>query len=121
MMAYQVQVVADKIAELLQREGAEHVVGFPENRLIDSAAALGMRPIITRTERVAVNIADGFARVTNGERLLPCVMQYGPGAEAAFAAVAQAFGDRSPILLLPTEHDVAVQSSSGPELRSEPA
>ena len=36
--------------------------------------------------------------------LLPCVMQYGPGAEAAFAAVAQAFGDRSPILLIPGEH-----------------
>ena len=28
-----------------------------------------MRPIITRTERVAVNIADGYARATNGERI----------------------------------------------------
>src|SRR3954469_186956 len=122
MMAYQSMpsdVTADRIAGLLQREGAEHVVGFPENRLINSAALVGMRPIITRTERVAVNIADGFARTTNGERFVPCVMQYGPGAEAGFAAVAQAFGDRSPILLLPGEHDVAVQSSSGPELRSE--
>ena len=72
---------------------------------------LGMRPIITRTERVAVNIADGFARATNGERFVPCVTQYGPGAEAAFAAVAQAFGDRSPILLLPSEHAVAVQGT----------
>src|SRR5947209_17350839 len=80
------------------------MVGFPENRLLNSASALGMRPIITRTERVAVNIADGFARVTNGERFVPCVMQYGPGAEAAHAAVAQAFGDRSPILLIPGEH-----------------
>ena len=120
MMAYQLQVVADKIAELLQREGAEHVVGFPENRLIDSAAALGMRPIITRTERVAVNIADGFARATNGERLLPCVAQYGPGAEAAFGAVAQAYGDRSPILLVPTEYAVAEQDA-GPSFRSEQA
>ena len=49
MMAYQSMLVADRIAGLLQREGAEHVVGFPENRLINSAAALGMRPIITRT------------------------------------------------------------------------
>jgi thiamine pyrophosphate-dependent acetolactate synthase large subunit-like protein len=120
MMAYQLQVVADKIAELLQREGAEHVVGFPENRLIDSAAALGMRPIITRTERVAVNIADGFARTTNGERLLPCVAQYGPGAEAAFGAVAQAYGDRSPILLVPTEYAVPEQDA-GPSFRSEQA
>src|SRR3954468_17511469 len=114
MMAYQSMpsdVTADRIAGLLQREGAEHVVGFPENRLINSAAALGMRPIITRTERVAVNIADGFARATNGERLLPCVTQYGPGTEAAFGAVAQAYGDRSPILLLLGEHEVAEQAS----------
>src|SRR6478752_8483542 len=111
MMAYQSMLVADRIAGLLQREGAEHVVGFPENRLINSAAAFGMRPIITRTERVAVNIADGFARATNGERLLPCVTQYGPGVEAAFAAVAQAHGDRSPILLVPGEHDRAAQAA----------
>ena len=120
MMAYQFMVVADRIAELLQRHGVEHVVGFPENRLIDSAAALGMRPIITRTERVAVNIADGFARATNGDRLLPCVTQYGPGAEAAFGAVAQAHGDRSPILLVPTEYAVAEQDD-GPSFRSEQA
>ena len=105
-------LVSDRIAELLQREGAEFVVGFPENRLLNSAALRGIRPIITRTERVAVNIADGFARVTNGERLLPCVTQYGPGAEAAFGAVAQAFGDRSPILLLLGEHEVADQASA---------
>ena len=94
---------------MLQRYGAEYIVGFPENRLLNSAAALGIRPIITRTERVAVNIADGFARASNGERLLPCVMQYGPGAEAAYAAVAQAFSDRTPILLIPGEHDTATQ------------
>ncbi len=72
-----------------------------------------MRPLITRTERVAVNIADGFARATNGRGLLPCVTQYGPGAEAAFGAVAQAFGDRSPILVLPTEHGVSEQETHG--------
>jgi len=106
-------LVADRIVELLQREGAEHLVGFPENRLIDAAAGVGMRPLITRTERVAVNIADGFARATNGHGLLPCVTQYGPGAEAAFGAVAQAFGDRSPILVLPTEHGVPEQETHG--------
>jgi thiamine pyrophosphate-dependent acetolactate synthase large subunit-like protein len=113
-------LVADRIAELLQREGAEFIVGFPENRLLNSAALRGIRPIITRTERVAVNIADGFARVTDGERLLPCVTQYGPGTESAFGAVAQAFGDRSPILLLPGEHAVDAQDSE-PNFRTEQA
>jgi thiamine pyrophosphate-dependent acetolactate synthase large subunit-like protein len=113
-------VVADRIAQLLQREGAEFVVGFPENRLLDSASALGIRPIVTRTERVAVNIADGFARACDGERIAPCVTQYGPGAEAAFAAVAQAYGDRSPILLIPGEHDRDKQDAP-PNLRTEEA
>jgi acetolactate synthase I/II/III large subunit len=112
----QIKLVSDKIAHLLQTEGAEFIVGFPENRLLNSASALGMRPIVTRTERVAVNIADGFARATNGERIAPCVMQYGPGAEAAYGAVAQAFGDRSPVLLIPGEHDRAAQGH-GPAFR----
>src|SRR6201986_5186804 len=97
------ELVADRIAQLLQREGAEAIVGVPENRLFNSAALIGMRPIITRTERVAVNIADGFARATAGDRFVPCVMQYGPGAEAAHAAVHQAFGDHSPNLPIPGE------------------
>jgi acetolactate synthase-1/2/3 large subunit len=104
-------LVSDKIADLLQRQGAEFIVGFPENRLLNSAAAIGMRPLIARTERVAVNIADGFARATNGRRFIPCVTQYGPGAEAAYGAVAQAFGDRSPILLIPGEYDRRSQST----------
>jgi thiamine pyrophosphate-dependent acetolactate synthase large subunit-like protein len=113
-------LVADRIAELLEREGTEFIVGFPENRLLNSAALRGIRPIITRTERVAVNIADGFARATDGDRLLPCVTQYGPGTESAFGAVAQAFGDRSPILLLPAEHAVEAQDSE-PNFRTEQA
>src|ERR1700755_388828 len=114
------ELVADRIVQLLQREGAESIVGSPENRLFNSAALAGVRPLITRTERVAVNIADGFARATNGERLLPCVMQYGPGAEAAFGACAQAYGDRSPILLMPTEYAIAEQDAS-PSFRIEQA
>jgi len=113
-------LVADRIAELLQREGAEFVVGFPENRLLNSASLIGMRPIVTRTERVAVNIADGFARATNGERIAPCVTQSGPGSESAFGAVAQAYGDRSPILLIPGEHAVPAQYST-PNLHVEQA
>src|SRR5205085_3444332 len=72
------------------------------------------------SERVAVNIADGFARASDGERVLPCVVQYGPGAEAAFGAVAQAYGDRSPILLVPGEHDRAAQGA-GPNVGVEQA
>src|SRR5947207_2165150 len=63
-------LVADAIAGCLQRQGVEQVVGFPENRLLNSAAVLGMRPVITRTERVAVNVADGFARASDVDECL---------------------------------------------------
>ena len=120
-MVYQLTetLVADRIAELLQREGAEFVVGFPENRLLDSASALGMRPIITRTERVAVNIADGFARATNGERIAPCVTQYGPGAEAAFARRRPGLRRPQPDPALSPASTPCADQDSAPNLRIE--
>jgi acetolactate synthase-1/2/3 large subunit len=98
------RLFADRVAAVLAAEGVEFLVGYPENRLLNAAALAGIRPIIARTERVAVNIADGFARVTGGRRLCACAVQHGPGAEAAFAAVAQAHGDRTPLLILPSAY-----------------
>ena len=95
---------ADVVAAILQREGVERLIGFPHSELIDSTAALGMAPIIARTERVAVNIADGFTRVSGGKRTGAVTVQYGPGAECAFGAVAQAYSDNTPLLFLPTGH-----------------
>ena len=54
------------VAEVLKREGVEYLFCFPHNPLIDAAAAVGIRPILTRTERTLVNMADGYSRVTNG-------------------------------------------------------
>jgi len=61
---------------------------------IDAAAAAGIRPVLCRQERVGVGIADGFSRTTNGRRLGVFAMQYGPGAENAFAGVATAAPER---------------------------
>jgi thiamine pyrophosphate-dependent acetolactate synthase large subunit-like protein len=96
---------ADRVAAVLAAEGVEFIVGFPENRLLNAAALAGIRPIIARTERVAINIADGFTRVTAGRRIAACAVQHGPGTEAALAAVAQAYGDRTPLLILPGAYE----------------
>lgn len=93
---------SEVVASILRTEGVEYLIGFPHSEIFDSAAALGIRPIITRTERVAVNIADGYSRMCAGEKFGVVTVQYGPGSEAGFAAVAQAFSDNSPILYLPT-------------------
>lgn len=89
------------IARILKAEGVEHLTCFPNNAIIEASAIEGIRPVTARTERVAVNIADGLARVTNGRRIGVCAVQYGPGSENAFGGIAQAYGDGTPVLLLP--------------------
>src|SRR5262249_22914459 len=92
---------AGAIANILQSEGTEYLFCFPVNALIDACAAVGIRPIVARTERTLVNMADGYSRASNGRRLGVATVQHGPGAENAFAGVAQAFADGSPLLFLP--------------------
>jgi acetolactate synthase-1/2/3 large subunit len=96
--------IVDAIAEILKREGVEFLSTYPTTPVIDAAAAVGIRPVLCRQERVGVGIADGFSRTTNGRRLGVFAMQYGPGAENAFAGVATAFSDSVPILVLPLGH-----------------
>ena len=91
----------DAIAHILKKEGIEYLSAFPTTHVIESAADVGIRPIICRQERVGVGIADGYTRVTNGRPAGVFAMQYGPGAENAYAGVATAFSDAVPMLLLP--------------------
>ncbi len=89
------------LASILQQEGTDIVFCFPNNPLIDAAASAGIRPIIARMERGAVNMADGYSRVHNGAKTGVCIVQAGPGIENAYPGVAQAYADSSPILMLP--------------------
>ncbi len=96
---------ADAVAEILKREGTEYLFCFPTTPIIEAAARRGIRPIIARTERTVINMADGYSRVSNGDRIGVCATQYGPGIENAFGGVAQACADSSPILILPLTED----------------
>ena len=96
--------IIDAISAILQREGVEFLSTYPTTPLIDAAAAIGIRPILCRQERVGVGIADGFTRITNGKRIGVFAMQYGPGAENAFPGVATAYSDSVPMLVLPLGH-----------------
>jgi thiamine pyrophosphate-dependent acetolactate synthase large subunit-like protein len=96
--------VMDAITEILKREGISTMFCFPTTPIIESAAAAGIRPVICRQERVGVHMADGCARVMNGKPAGVFAMQYGPGAENAFAGIASAYSDSTPVLLLPLGH-----------------
>ena len=95
---------ADVILDILAKEGVEVLFGFPNNRLFNSAATHDIPPIIARTERVVINMADAYTRMHNGCKIGVVAVQDGPGIEASFGAVAQAYGDNTPILVLPGAH-----------------
>jgi acetolactate synthase I/II/III large subunit len=92
------------VVEILKREGVTTLFCFPTTSVIETAVAGGLRPIICRQERVGVDMADGYARVTNGKPPGVFAMQYGPGAENAFPGIATTFSDSVPVLFLPLGH-----------------
>src|ERR1700741_385189 len=97
-------LVMKVISEVLKKKGVSTLFCFPTTPIIEAAAAAGIKPVICRQERVGVHMADGFSRVSNGRPPGVFAMQYGPGAENAFAGVATAFSDSSPVVFLPLGH-----------------
>ena len=90
--------VLDAIAHTLKREGIEYLCTFPTTHIIESAAELGIRPIICRQERVGVGMADGYARTT-GKPGVALVVP-GPGIYNAGGGLSTAFSRSSPVVLI---------------------
>jgi acetolactate synthase-1/2/3 large subunit len=88
------------IAEILKREGTEFLSCYPRNPLIEACAALDIRTILCRQERVGVGIADGYSRIKRGRRNGVFAAQAGPGIENAFPGIAQAFAENVPLLIV---------------------
>jgi acetolactate synthase I/II/III large subunit len=97
------------IAEILRREGTEFLSCYPRNPLIEACAALEIRPILCRQERVGVGLADGYTRIKCGKRNGVFAAQAGPGIENAFPGVAQAFSENVPLLMIPAGLPLARQ------------
>jgi acetolactate synthase I/II/III large subunit len=92
---------AGVVAEILKREGTEFLACYPRNPLIEACAALDIRPILCRQERVGVGMADGYTRIRAGRRNGVFAAQAGPGIENAFPGVAQAYSENVPMLVIP--------------------
>jgi acetolactate synthase-1/2/3 large subunit len=91
---------AEVIAEILKREGTEFLSCYPRNQVIEPCAALDIRPILCRQERVGVGIADGYSRIKRGKRNGVFAAQAGPGIENAFPGIAQAYAENVPLLVI---------------------
>jgi len=97
------------VAEILRREGTEFLSCYPRNPLIEACAAIDIRPILCRQERVGVGIADGFSRIRRGRTNGVFAAQGGPGIENAFPGIAQAFAENVPVLIIPVGMPLARQ------------
>src|SRR5579884_3608124 len=93
--------VAQVAAEILKREGVEVLLAYPLNPLTESAAAAGIRPVIVRQERVGIHMADAISRLTAGDKVGVFCCQAGPGVENSFGAVAQAWSEGVPLIVIP--------------------
>ena len=101
---------ADVIAEILKREGTEFLSCYPRNPVIDACAAIDIRTILCRQERIGVGIADGFSRIRRGEQNGVFAAQQGAGIENAYAGVAQAYAENVPVLVIPGGAEAGRQS-----------
>ena len=92
---------AEIVADILKREGTEFLACYPRNPLIEACAAINIRTLLCRQERVGVGMADGFTRIRRGRQNGVFAAQAGPGIENAFPGIAQAFSENVPMLIIP--------------------
>jgi acetolactate synthase I/II/III large subunit len=93
--------VVEVAAEIMKREGTDYLLAYPLNPLTESCAAVGIRPIIVRQERIGMHMADCISRQTSGDKVGVMCMQVGPGCENAFGSVAQAWSEGVPLVVMP--------------------
>ncbi len=93
--------VVDAIAHAMKAEGVDVLFAYPVNPLIEAAAAVDIRTVIVRQERIGLHMADAYSRMSSGDKIGVFCMQHGPGAENAFGGVAQAYSESVPILVIP--------------------
>lgn len=91
--------------EALERLGVDLVFGIPGVHTLELYDALydrpGIRHIVARHEQGAGFMADGYARVTGRPGV--CVLITGPGLTNAATAIAEAYADSSPLLILASQ------------------
>ena len=95
--------VSKAIAKALKEEGIKWVSTFPVCRVNNALGEENVPMIMMRDDRYAVALADGFSRVTAGKEIGVCTVQgdvNAAGIQVAYAGLAQAFEDGSPVLCI---------------------
>ena len=91
---------AEVIAEILKREGTEFLSCYPRNPVIEPCAAIDIRPILCRQERVGVGIADGYSRIKRGKRTACSPPRPAPASRMRSPASHRPFPRTCPLLIV---------------------
>ena len=87
--------------ECLEREGVEHVFGYPGGAILPAYDALkhsSIHHVLVRHEQGATHMADGYARASG--KVGVAVATSGPGATNMVTGIATAMLDSSPIVCI---------------------
>ena len=95
--------VATGIARILKQEGVEWVSTFPVCRINNALGRENVPMLMMRDDRYAIAVADAFSRITGGRQIGVATVQGGvnaAGLQVAYAGLAQAYEDNSPMLCI---------------------
>ena len=94
---------ATGIARILKQEGVEWVSTFPVCRVNNALGRENVPMVMMRDDRYAIAVADAFSRITGGKKIGVATVQGGvnaAGLQVAYAGLAQAYEDNSPMLCI---------------------
>ena len=94
---------ANGFARILKAEGIPWVSCYPTNHVNNALGEEGVPILMMGEERFAVAVADGVSRVTNGKQIGVCTVMANlnaAGIQMAYGAIAQAWEDSSPLLVI---------------------
>ena len=95
--------VGTGIARILKQEGIEWVSTFPVCKVNNALGREGVPMVMMRDDRYAVAVADATSRISGGAKIGVVTFQGGvnaAGLQVAYAGMAQAFEDGSPVLCI---------------------
>jgi acetolactate synthase-1/2/3 large subunit len=98
---------SDLLVKCLENEGVEYIFGLPGEETLDLMESLrnsSMRFILTRHEQTAAFMADAYGRLTGKPGV--CVSTLGPGATNLLTGVADAYLDKSPLVVITGQADL---------------
>ena len=104
--------VADNMVKILEDEGIKTVFGIPGEQIMPFYKALSdsnIDHVLTRHEQAAAHAADGYARASG--KIGVCIATASPGALNCTMALATAFKDNVPILVLTGDNELKFRGS----------